>query len=41
VDPDPLTAYTLENARLKEVINVQKTEIRRLMRLLGIGLQQR
>ena len=38
---DELTAYTLENARLKKVIDVQKTEIRRLMRLLGIGLQLR
>ena len=38
-DIDQLTEYTLENARLKKVIDVQKTEIRRLMRLLGIGLQ--
>ena len=40
-DIDQLTAYTLENARLKKVIDVQKTEIKRLMRLLGIGLQLR
>jgi hypothetical protein len=40
-DIDELTAYTLENARLKKVIDVQKTEIKRLMRLLGIGLQLR
>ena len=38
-DVDELTAYTIENARLKKVIDVQKTEIKRLMRLLGIGLQ--
>jgi hypothetical protein len=38
-DIDQLTAYTLENAQLKKVIDVQKTEIKRLMRLLGIGLQ--
>ena len=38
-DVDELTAYTLENARLKKVIDVQKAEIKRLMRLLGIGLQ--
>jgi hypothetical protein len=38
-DIDQLTAYTLENDRLKKVIDVQKTEIKRLMRLLGIGLQ--
>jgi hypothetical protein len=41
MDADQLAACTLENARLKEVIDVQKTEIKRLMRLLGIGLQQR
>jgi hypothetical protein len=41
MDADQLTACTLENARLKEVIDVQKTEIKRLMRLLGIGLHQR
>jgi hypothetical protein len=41
MDVDQLTACTLENARLKEVIDVQKTEIKRLMRLLGIGLHQR
>jgi hypothetical protein len=40
-DVDELTTYTLENERLKKVIDVQKTEIRRLMRLLGIGLQLR
>ena len=40
-DVDELKAYTLENARLKKVIDVQKTEIKRLMRLLGIGLQLR
>jgi len=38
-DIDQLTEYTLENARLKIVIDVQKTEIKRLMRLLGIRLQ--
>ncbi|MEA2542825.1 MAG: hypothetical protein QOH35_4191, partial [Acidobacteriaceae bacterium] len=38
---DELTTYTLENERLKKVIDVQKTEIKRLMRLLGIGLQLR
>jgi hypothetical protein len=38
-DIDELTASTLENARLKKVIDVQKTEIKRLTRLLGIGLQ--
>lgn len=38
-DIDQLTEYTLENARLKKVIDVQKTEIKRLMRLLGIRLQ--
>jgi len=40
-DVDDLTACTCENVRLKKVIDVQKTEIKRLMRLLGIGLQQR
>jgi hypothetical protein len=40
-DADQLKTYSLENARLREVIDVQKTEIRRLMRLLGIGLKQR
>jgi predicted DNA-binding helix-hairpin-helix protein len=40
-DVDELTAVALENARLKEVIDVQKTEIKRLMRLLGIGLELR
>lgn len=38
---DELATYTLENERLKKVIDVQKTEIKRLMRLLGIGLQLR
>jgi hypothetical protein len=37
-DEDPLTAYASENDRLRKVIDVQKTEIGRLMRLLGIGL---
>ena len=37
-DDDPLTAYASENERLRKVIDVQKTEIGRLMRLLGIGL---
>jgi hypothetical protein len=37
-DDDPLTVYACENARLRKVIDVQKTEIGRLMRLLGIGL---
>ena len=36
-----LTACTCENVQLRKVIDVQKTEIKRLMRLLGIGLQQR
>ena len=40
-DVDELKAYTLENDRLKTVIDVQKTEIKRLMRLLGIGLELR
>jgi hypothetical protein len=40
-DVDELATYTLENERLKKVIDVQKTEIKRLMRLLGIGLQLR
>ena len=40
-DVDQLTARTCENARLRKVIDVQKVEIRRLMRLLGIGLQQK
>jgi hypothetical protein len=40
-DVDELTTYTLENERLKKVIDVQKIEIKRLMRLLGIGLQLR
>jgi hypothetical protein len=40
-DVDKLTTYTLENERLKKVIDVQKTEIKRLMRLLGIGLELR
>jgi hypothetical protein len=37
-DVDQLTAATSENARLRKVIDVQKTEINRLMRLLGMGL---
>ncbi len=40
-DVDPLTSITCENVRLRKVIDVQKTEINRLMRLLGIGLQRR
>jgi hypothetical protein len=40
-DVDQLNAYELENTRLKKVIDVQKAEIKRLMRLLGIGLQLR
>jgi hypothetical protein len=35
-EEDPLTAYASD--RLRKVIDVQKTEIGRLMRLLGIGL---
>jgi hypothetical protein len=38
---DELSACTCENVQLKKVIDVQKSEIKRLMRLLGIGLQQR
>ena len=38
---DELSACTCENVQLRKVIDVQKTEIKRLMRLLGIGLQQR
>jgi hypothetical protein len=41
MDVDQLTAFTLENARLKKVIDVQKSEIKRLSRLLGSGLLQR
>jgi hypothetical protein len=41
MDVDPLTATTRENAQLRKVIDVQKTEINRLMRLLGMGLRQR
>ncbi len=41
IDVDQLTAITCENTRLRKVIDVQKSEINRLMRLLGIGLQQR
>ncbi len=41
MDVDQLTAITCENVRLRKVIDVQKTEINRLMRLLGIGLQRR
>jgi hypothetical protein len=40
-DEDQLTACNCENVRLKKVIDVQKSEIKRLMRLLGIGLQQK
>ncbi len=35
---DQLAAVACENARLRKVIDVQKSEINRLMRLLGIGL---
>jgi hypothetical protein len=38
---DELTAAACENARLREVIDVQKTQIKRLMRLLGMGLRQK
>jgi hypothetical protein len=38
---DELSACTCENVQLRKVIDVQKTEINRLMRLLGIGLQQK
>jgi hypothetical protein len=38
---DQLTACTCENVQLRKVIDVQKSEIKRLMRLLGIGLQQK
>ena len=38
-DVDELTACACENVQLRKVIDVQKTEIKRLMRLLGIGLQ--
>jgi len=41
MDVDQLTACTCENVRLRKVIDVQKSEIRRLMRLLGIGLLQK
>jgi hypothetical protein len=41
MDVDQLNAVTCENARLRKVIDVQKSEIGRLMRLLGIGLRQR
>jgi hypothetical protein len=41
IDADQLTTCTGENVRLRKVIDVQKSEIRRLMRLLGIGLQQK
>jgi hypothetical protein len=40
-DEDQLTAAACENARLRKVIDVQKSEINRLMRLLGIGLLQK
>lgn len=38
---DELTASKLENARLKEVIEVQKLAIKRFERLLGQGLRRR
>jgi hypothetical protein len=38
---DELTEAARENARLRQVIDVQKSEINRLMRLLGIGLLQK
>ena len=41
MDEDQLTAAECENARLRKVIDVQKSEISRLMRLLGIGLLQK
>jgi hypothetical protein len=41
MDEDELTVATCENARLRKVIDVQKSEINRLMRLLGIGLLQK
>jgi hypothetical protein len=41
MDVDQLTAATYENAQLRKVIDVQKIEINRLMRLLGVGLRQR
>jgi hypothetical protein len=41
MDDDQLTAAACENARLRKVIDVQKSEINRLMRLLGIGLLQK
>jgi hypothetical protein len=40
-DEDQLTAAECENARLRKVIDVQKSEINRLMRLLGMGLLQK
>ncbi len=41
MDVDDRTAAEYENARLRKVIDVQKSEIERLMRLLGIGLLQK
>jgi hypothetical protein len=41
MDEDQLIAAECENARLRKVIDVQKSEINRLMRLLGMGLLQK
>jgi hypothetical protein len=41
IDVDDRTAAECENTRLRKVIDVQKSEIERLMRLLGIGLLQK
>jgi hypothetical protein len=41
MDVDQLSAAVCENERLRKVIDVQKSEISRLMRLLGIGLLQK
>jgi hypothetical protein len=41
MDVDQLSASVCENERLRKVIDVQKSEISRLMRLLGIGLLQK
>jgi hypothetical protein len=41
IDVDERTEAVRENARLRQVIDVQKSEINRLMRLLGIGLLQK
>jgi hypothetical protein len=40
-DVDQLAACACENVQLRKVIDVQKTEIKRLMRLLGMGLLQK